>query len=169
MHSRRLISTIIIGLLAWTTAGAEEGGPRVVSKPKAPLSVSIEPVQGSGTAAETTPEQVVELRIIVRSLIDLPDVSASVSAIGGAEITAGEASWSGPLPRNTMKAWNISVRTSGTGGGKISVRAEEGRGTKISFRAESVYELGKSAGRKSPAGKKVKDRQGRDVIEYEVK
>jgi hypothetical protein len=169
MRHARLISTIAVLLIAWTIAGAEEGGPRVVPKPKPPLSVSIEPVQESEIAATAPSGQAVELRIVVHSLIDQPVINISVSTSGGAEIIAGETSWSGPLSLNAKRAWNISVRASPKGAGKITVRAEEGVGGKGSFRSEVVYELGKSPGKKPEAGSRVKDRQGRDVIEYEVK
>ncbi len=166
MNRTRFISTIVVALLAWTIAGAE--AQHVVQKPKPPLSVIIEPQDGSN-AAEIRPGQVIGLKVVVRSFIDLPRIDVTVSAGSGAEIIAGETSWSGPLQKDQEKTWNVSVRASKKGYGKIIVLAEEGAGNKKTFRAEAVYEIGKSTGGKLPEGKKVKDRQDRDVIEYEVK
>ncbi len=168
MKNTELLKIVVLSVLLALFA-KEACSENVKPKPYTPIWITISPLNKDIDILDIQPNSVVDFIVVAGTFVDFMDIIVTVTATGGADIIGGIQKWSGTIKRNSAKTMTITVRTSKIGNGKITARAEPTAGKGVSFRAEAIYELGKSSGKNPPTGSKVKDRRGRDIIEYEVK
>lgn len=139
------------------------------SKPSPPIHISIGQVE---TDHENTigSKRSLELAILVRAFIDLPNVNVHIDLSKGVELVSGETTWSGSLMKNDTRTFIIIVRSSKNEKGKITAHAEITNEQGAKLRSDAQYDIGRSTEKKQqPKGNKAKDSRGRDVIEYDVR
>ena len=139
------------------------------AKPRAPLQVSIAPVQSSLSPADIKPGDVVEFKIIGKSFTDADELSINVGLHGGVALLSGETSWTGAAKKGEDKVLLITVRAPRQGNGWIKARISLPPTTEASFAAETEYRFGQSAQKKpAPLPAIKKDNKGREIREYRV-
>jgi len=139
------------------------------AKPRAPLQVSITPVQVGLVSADIKPGDAVEFKITGKSFADSAELSINVELHGGLELLSGDTSWTGSANKGESKVMLITVRTPKHGNGRIKARMSMSPSAVASFATETEYRFGKQAERKPAALPAVKkDSKGRDIREYRV-
>lgn len=169
---KKIIFLLLI-ILFMTTAGtsaSESSKKQKISKPKAPLKVSIIPLNPAITPESIKSGNIIELKIIVLPEMDAKEMHIAVGLIDGAELVSGETSWHGEAVKGVEKVLKIIVRASATGGGKIRVHAVIPVKDVGAFSAEAIYIIGQVISEKNmPKPPVRKDSRGQDIIEYKVK
>lgn len=140
------------------------------SKPRPSVHISITGVNSSQSSNNVQTGEIQALTITIKAFADHPTATMHIILSEGAELVSGESAWTGPLAKDEIKLFIISVRASKAGKGKITARIAAGDGKGTGMRSEAEYLLGGSAKKKdrSAEPKSVLDK-GREVIEYEVK
>lgn len=138
------------------------------AKPLPPVQISVAPAQAGLAAGDIKPGDVVEFKVIARSMMDSPEMRVTVELTGGAELVSGETSWAGPMAKGEEKTLLFSVRAPKKGNAKIKASMETTATEGAAFRAHARYSLGEdvNAQKPGPARPVKKDGKGRDVIEY---
>ena len=139
------------------------------AKPRAPLQISIIPVQSGLVAEDIRPGEVVELQITGRTFTDTDELNINVELHGRVTLLSGETSWTGPAGKGEDKTLRITVRAPMHGNGKISARISMSPSSGASFAAGTEYTMGRNAQQKPAALPQIKkDNKGREIREYRV-
>jgi hypothetical protein len=165
-----LLLLIILSLTVAGTSTSESSKKQKMSKPKAPLKVSIISLNPAITPESIKSGNIIELKIIVLPEMDAKEMHIAVGLIDGAELVSGETSWHGEAKKGIEKVLKIIVRASAAGGGKIRGHAVIPVKDVGAFSAEAIYIIGQDISKKNmPKPPVRKDSRGQDIIEYKVK
>lgn len=139
------------------------------AKPRAPLQVTITPVQLNLAAADIKPGEAVEFKIIGKTFADAGELNINVELHGGVQLLSGAMSWTGQAKKGEEKILPITVRAPKNGNGRIRARISASPSSGATFAAEAEYRIGQQA-QKKPAAlpEKKKDHKGREIREYRV-
>ena len=154
-------------LLALLMVGLLQPHLLLAAKPRPPLQVSIVPAQADQHTGVIKPGDVVELKIIGRTFVDVSELTIKVKLHGKMEWVSGAMTWSGSLKKGEEKLLLLAVRMPKQGHGRIAAHIATPPTPGASFAAEADYEFGSSAMKKPaelPAIKK--DSKGRELREY---
>jgi hypothetical protein len=151
----------------FTAAVAPAGGK--TQKPRPPLDVSVAPVQEGLSSSDIKPGDVVEFKLEVRSFMEAEELQITIRLSGGAELVAGDISWTGPVAKNEDKTLAFTVRSPLKGRGKIDARISVPGKNQSAFTANTRYILGPEPGTKKksePSPRLRQGGQGKDILEY---
>lgn len=141
----------------------------LAAKPRPPLQVSIVPVQANQLVTAIKPGDMVELKIIGTTFVDVSELTIKVKLYGKMEKVAGQTTWSGPLKKGEEKVLMLTVRMPKQGHGRITARIAIPPAPGASFAAEAEYEFGSSKISKSAELPVIKkDSRGSEIREYRV-
>jgi len=137
------------------------------TKPQPPVNISIAPVQSGLRSSNIKPGDSVEFRVNIVSSIDASEMRVFNTLDGGAELIAGDLSWSGEVQKGQEVIVSLSVRAPQKGKGKITSRVEIYSGDVLLYSSKAVYELGAPEKDKpAPPRGIMKDSKGHSVVEY---
>lgn len=157
-----------LGILLSLTGLATFAGDNP-SKPSPPIHISIGQVE-AGNKNTIEAEKSLELAILVRAFIELPNVNVHIDLSKGVELVAGETTWTGSLMKNETRTFIIIVRSSKNGKGRIAAHAEIPNEQGAKLRSYAKYDIsGSTEKQRPPKGNKIKDSRGRDAIEYDAR
>jgi len=135
-------------------------------KPLPPLQVTIIPVNTQLLSSSINPGDVVDLKIIGRSLTDAQEIRLEVELKGDTELVSGDTAWKGSLARGQEAVLLLTVRAPRKGRGLIKARMIMQAGQGASFSAEDRYVLGPDSKKKPALSPSIKkDKRGRNIIE----
>lgn len=168
-HHIKISVYIVSVYLALANIFVFAGG--ISSKPRPSVQISITGVNSDLSSDNAQHGEIRELTVTIKAFADHSSASMHIILSEGAELVSGESAWTGPLAKDEVKTFIISVRASKTGKGKITARIAAGKDKGAGMRSEAEFLLGGSAKKKSQNAtpKPVLDNKGRKVIEYEVK
>lgn len=146
------------------------GEMKTPGKPRPPLQIAISPVQSGLSPAYIKPGDVVELKIIGKTLADADELNIKVELLGGVELVSGETSWVGPAKKGEDKALLVTVRAPKHGNGRIRARVSVMQTGGAAFAVETEYRLGADLEKKPTTLPEIKrDNKGREIKEYRIK
>lgn len=137
------------------------------AKPLSPVQVSISPAQTWIASEKIKPGDVVELRIIAKSMVDANELGIKIELSGGVELVSGETAWTGAVKQGGEKMLSIFVRSPKHGSGLVRAKTWISPTSGAMFVAEGEYSIGPESQKKPALRPEIKtDHKGREIREY---